>query len=80
MEEFVSLIVEACPVSRDEIVQATKDDSTLCSVSTRVLTNSWRNIRPSEESHYRVRDQLTVVDGILMLDSLFIIADACDER
>ena len=76
MEEFVSLIVEACPVSRDDIVQTTKDDSTFCSVSRRVLTNSWRNILPSEESYYRVRDQLTVIDGILMLDSLFIIPEA----
>ena len=75
-EEFVSLIVEACPGSRDEVVQAIKDDSTLCSVSRRVLTNSWRNILPSEELYYRVRDQLTLVDGILMLDSLFISPEA----
>ena len=45
-------------------------------VSRGVPTNSWRNILPSEESYYRVRDQLTVVDGILMLDSLFIIPEA----
>ena len=76
MEEFVSLIVEVCPVSRDDIVQAIKDDSTLRSVLRRVLTNSWRNILPSEESCYRVQDQVTVEDGILMLDSLFINPEA----
>ena len=80
MEEFLSLIIETYPVSRNDIVQASKDDSTLRSVSRRVLTNSWRNILPSEESYYGLQDQLTVVDSSLMLDSLFIICEALPQK
>ena len=76
MSEFVSLILEACPVKLEDIRRAIQDDETLQHVMQRVLTASWSECKSIEEPYYMVRDQLTVVDGVLMLKNRYVIPES----
>ena len=74
--EYVSMVLEEAPVKVSDIQLATKEDPVLSSVMHRVLTNAWKGYSPSEELYYLVRDQLTVVDDILLLANRYVIPEA----
>ena len=74
MGEYVSLVLEQCPISPDDIRLATDADDTLRSIRQCALTSSWPD--STVEQYYCVRDQLTVVDGILMLGNRYVIPEA----
>lgn len=80
MEEYVSLVLEEPPISIQEIQKASEADTLINSVITRVVTSAWRSCNPGEEPFYRVRDQLTVVDGVLLLGNRFVIPEALRHR
>ena len=71
---YVSLVLEAAPVSTDEIRHVTEEDATLSNIRRRVLT-SWQDLCPSEQPSYLVRDKLTVVDGIVLFSARFLIPE-----
>ncbi|XP_065195493.1 uncharacterized protein K02A2.6-like [Sycon ciliatum] len=75
MAEFVSLILEACPVRSKDIRQATDSDPTLSSVRQRVGTSVWSGCIQTEEPYFLLRHQLTVIEGIVMLDNRYVIPE-----
>ena len=75
MDEFISFILEECPVNMSDIQRATQEDTVLSSVLTRVLTSAWDRCTRAEEPFYLVRDQLTVIDGVLVLNNRYVIPD-----
>ena len=75
MDEFISFILEECPVNTSDIQRATQEDTALSSVLTRVLTSAWDRCTRAEEPLYLVRDQLTVIDGVLVLNNRYVIPD-----
>ena len=76
LHEYVGLVLEAAPVAIDDIRNATVDDSLLSKVMQRVLTSSWQNLLPSEQPYNLIRDQLTVVEGVVMMSARFVIPEA----
>ena len=76
LHEYVSLVLEACPVRITEIQQATTDDGILSKIMQRILTSTWHDISPLEQPYYVVRDQLTVVDGVILLSARIVVPEA----
>ena len=75
LHEYVGLVLEAAPVSLDDIRCAARDDPVASKVTQRVLTNSWHDLSSCEQQYYLIRDQLTVVNGILMMGGRFVIPE-----
>ena len=75
LHEYVGLVLEASPVCLEEIRTATKDDAVLHTVMQRVLTSTWHEPSSLEQPFYLVRDQLTVVDGVLLFAARFVIPE-----
>lgn len=75
MGEYVSLVLEEAPVGLCEIQRASQDDPLINSVMKRVITNVWREPSPAEEPYYLLRDQLTSVDGTLLLGNRYVIPE-----
>ena len=69
LHKYVGLVLEAAPVAIDDIRNATVDDSLLSKVMQRILTSSWQNLLPSEQLYNLIRDQLTVVEGVVMMSA-----------
>jgi hypothetical protein len=76
MGEYVSIILEESPIGIGEIQQASERDELINSTIKRVLTSAWRDCSPAEEPYYRIRDQLTVVNGILLFGNRYVIPEA----
>ena len=73
--EYIGLVLEASPVSLEEIRRATSDDAVLQKVVQRVLTSAWEDPAPIEQPFYLVRDQLMVVEGILLFAARSVIPE-----
>ena len=58
--------MEEAPINAKDI-QQTSIDPLISRVIKRVVDGAWRDGESMEEPFYRVRDQLTVIDGILLL-------------
>ena len=75
LHEYIGLVLEASPVRLEEIRRATSDDAVLQKVVHRVLTSAWEDPSPIEQPFYLVRDQLTVVEGILLFAARSVIPE-----
>ena len=75
LHEYIGLVLEASPVSLEEIRRATCDDAVLQKVVQRVLTSAWEDPSPIEQPFFLVRDQLTVVEGILLFAARCVIPE-----
>jgi len=73
LHEYIGLVLEASPVDLDDIRRATQADAVLNKVIQRILTSSWKDISILEQPYYVVRDQLTVVDGVILLSARILI-------
>ena len=67
MGEYVSMVMEEAPIGTEEIQQASEADALISSIIKRVVTSAWRDCNPVEEPYHRVRDKLTVANGVLLL-------------
>ena len=76
MQEFVGLVLSASPVSEADLAKATAEDPLLSSIVRRAISGCWTNHSSAEEPYFLVRHNLTVLDGILMMDNRFIIPAA----
>ena len=74
MREYVSMVLEEAPVGIGDIQRASEGDALVHSIMKRVITSTWRDLSPAEEPYMLVREQLTVVDGTLLL------GNRCDSR
>lgn len=75
MSEYVNMVLEEAPVGIDEIRRASEDDPLISSIMKRVITSSWRDLTPQEEPYFLVREQLTVIDGLLLLGNRYILPE-----
>jgi hypothetical protein len=75
MGEHVSMVMEESPIGVEEIQQASEADTVINNITKRVVTPAWRDCDPVEEPFFRVRDQLTVVNGVLPLGNCYVIPD-----
>lgn len=75
-KEFVGLVLSESSVTASDLCQATTDDPVLSSVVRRTLSNCWTGHTPAEEPYFLIRHNLTVHDGILMMDNRFVIPEA----
>ena len=73
MTEHVGLVLEASPVDVESIAEAVQDDITLRRVLQRVITSPWHGVGGDEEPYFRVRDQLSAADGLLLFNALIVI-------
>lgn len=76
MGEYVTMVLEEAPVGIDEIRRASQEDTLINSIMKRVITNAWGDRSPAEEHYYLVRDQLTVVEGALLLGNRYVIPES----
>ena len=76
MQEFVGLILAEAPVSSDSIRVAIEQDPFLASLRARIISKSWSSLSSAEEAYFRVRNSLSVVDGLIMLDSRFVVPES----
>ena len=75
LHEYIGLVLEASPVSLEEIRRATSDDAVLQKVVQRVLTSAWEDPSPIDQPFHLIRDQLTVVEGILLFAARSVIPE-----
>ena len=68
--------MEEAPVNARDIQQASVADPLIGRVIKRVVSGAWRDCDPMEERYYRVRDQLTVLDGILLIGNRYVIPES----
>ena len=76
MGEYVTMVLEEAPVGIVEIQRASEGDALINGIMKRVITNAWQDRSPAEEPYYLVRDQLTVVEGALLLGNRYVIPEA----
>ena len=69
------MVMEESPIGIEEIQQASEADTVINNIIKRVVTSAWRDCNPVEEPFFRVRDQLTVVKGVLLLGSRYVIPE-----
>ena len=75
MREYVNMVLEEAPVAIDKIQRASEDDLLIGSLKKRVITASWRDLSPQEESYFLMRVQLTAIDGVLLFDSRYVLPE-----
>ncbi|XP_065192434.1 uncharacterized protein K02A2.6-like [Sycon ciliatum] len=73
------MVLSEAPVCEADLEAATADDPLLAAIVRRVLTGAWRDILPAEEPFFMMRSQLTVANGILLLDSWVVIPSALQQ-
>lgn len=76
MDEYIGMILEEAPVGLREIQQATEDDALMNSVLRRVVTNNWNGYTSTEEPYFLIRDQLTTMEGAILLGNRYVIPEA----
>lgn len=76
MREYVGMVMEEAPVKARDIQQASVADPLISRVIKRVVNGAWRDCDPMEEPYYRVRDQLTVIDGVLLIGNRYVIPES----
>lgn len=76
MGEYVGMVLEESPIGIEEIQRASEAGTLISNIIKRVVTSAWRDCNPVEEPFYRVRDQLTAINGVLLLGNRYVIPEA----
>ena len=76
VREYAHMVFEEAPVGIAEIKRASDEDVLIKAVKKRVLMNAWRDRNAAEKPYYLVREQLTVVEGALLLGNRYVIPEA----
>ena len=70
------MVLEEAPVGIAEIQRASDEDVLIKTIKKRVIMNAWRDRSAAEEPYYLLREQLTVVEGVLLLGNRYVIPEA----
>ena len=73
MREFVGLVLTEAPVSEEDLRIATADDTQLSSIVRRTVSGYWTDVTTTEEPYFLICHNLTVLDGIFMMDNQFVV-------
>ena len=76
MREFVGLVLTEPPVSEENLRIATADDTLLSSIVRRTVSGYWTNVTTTEEPYFLIPHNLTVLDGIFMMDNRSVVPSA----
>ena len=74
--EYASMVLEEAPVDSAEIQRVSDEDVLIKAIKKRVIMNAWRDRSAAEEPYYLAREQLTVVEGVLLLGNRYAIPEA----